>query len=48
MFKAPRFEDVSLNNWIRRVPPEMAEAHLKLAAASVAKAPSERNQILPK
>ncbi len=48
MFKAPRFEDFSLNNWIRRVPPEIAEAHLKLTAATIAKAPSERNEILPK
>ncbi len=47
MFRAPVFQDFSLNNWIRRVPPEMAEAHLKLAAATIARAPSERQEILP-
>ncbi len=48
MFKAPRYQDVSLNNWIARVPPEMAQAHLKLAAAAIARVPSEKNVILPK
>ncbi len=48
MFKAPRYQDVSLNNWIARVPPEMAEAHLKLTAAAIARVPSEKNVILPK
>ena len=47
MFKAAKFDDVSLNNWIRRLPPEMAEAHLKLAAAAIRRVPPEKNQVLP-
>jgi oxalate decarboxylase len=30
MFKADRFVDVSLNNWIRRLHPEAVTAHLNL------------------
>ena len=47
MFRAPKFEDVSLNNWIRRIPTEMAEAHLRLAAAPIAQAPADKHSILP-
>lgn len=47
MFKAPVFEDVSLNNWIRHSPVELVEAHLKLPAASIAKVPAEKNELLP-
>ena len=28
MFKAHQFEDVSLNNWLRRLPPDMVTSHL--------------------
>ena len=47
MFRAPRFQDFSLNEWIRRIPPEMAQAHLRLTAASIAKAPARKSEILP-
>lgn len=46
MFKAPRFMDFSLNNWIRSMPPEMAMAHLRLDAAAIAKIPAEKLFIL--
>ena len=46
MFKASRFQDVSLNNWIRRLPPEMATAHLNLDAATLGKIPSEKQEII--
>jgi oxalate decarboxylase len=46
MFKAPQFLDVSLNNWIRRMPPEMATAHLNLDAATLKKIPSEKQEII--
>ncbi len=39
MFKSPRFEDVSLNQWIARMPDKMAEAHLKLSVPVVRQAP---------
>ena len=48
MFKSPEFQDVSLNNWIARMPPEMAEAHLRLPAAAIGKAPRDKNELLPK
>jgi oxalate decarboxylase len=46
MFKAPQFVDFSLNNWIRRMPPEMATAHLNLDAATLRKIPSEKQPII--
>ncbi len=48
MFKADRFMDVSLNQWIARMPDKMAEAHLKLAASAIRKVPQGRYDILPK
>lgn len=46
MFKAPRFLDISLNNWIRRMPQQMATAHLNLDAATLAKIPAEKQEII--
>jgi hypothetical protein len=42
MFKAPEFVDVSLNNWLRRLPPEMVTAHLGLDAATIRTIPAEK------
>jgi oxalate decarboxylase len=39
MFKVPRVQDISLKQWIARIPDKMAEAHLKLSAAIVRQAP---------
>jgi len=46
MFKADRFVDVSLNNWLRRVPPEAVTAHLNLDQAQLGKIPSEKELII--
>ena len=46
MFKAPQFQDVSLNNWIRRMPPEMATAHLNLDAETLKKISEEKQEII--
>jgi oxalate decarboxylase len=46
MFKAPRFMDISLNNWIGRMPPEMAMAHLNLDRVALKKIPSEKQEII--
>jgi oxalate decarboxylase len=46
MFKASRFVDFSLNNWIGRMPPEMAAAHLRLDASALKKIPTEKNPII--
>jgi len=42
IFKSNRFEDFSLNNWIRRVPPEMAKAHLNLNSGQLKAIPEEK------
>jgi oxalate decarboxylase len=46
MFKAPRFQEISLNNWIGRMPPEMATAHLNLDEAALKKIPTEKQVII--
>ncbi|HTC33134.1 MAG TPA: cupin domain-containing protein [Bryobacteraceae bacterium] len=40
------FVDVSLNNWLRRLPTEMVTSHLNLDATSIAKIPSEKLSVL--
>jgi oxalate decarboxylase len=42
MFKAHEFVDVSLNNWIRHLPPEMVTSHLRLDANTTRSIPSEK------
>jgi oxalate decarboxylase len=46
MFAADRAEDVSLNQWLRRVPPEMAMAHLGIDAATLAQIPGDKLGII--
>jgi oxalate decarboxylase len=46
MFKAPRFEDISVNQWIARMPDKMAEAHLKLAVSTIRQAPKEKKGLI--
>ena len=46
LFKAAQFLDFSLNNWIRRVPPEMAMAHLNIDAAALKRIPAEKQEII--
>ncbi len=48
MFKAPRYMDFSLNEWIARMPDKMAMAHLKLPIATIRRAPQTINNTLPK
>ena len=48
MFKAPLFREVSLNQWISRMPDKMAMAHLKLPLATIRQAPQEANPVLSK
>ncbi|MBC8001338.1 MAG: cupin domain-containing protein, partial [Opitutaceae bacterium] len=42
IFKASQFMDISLNNWLRRLPPEMVTSHLGLDAATIQSIPSEK------
>ena len=46
MFKAHEFVDVSLNNWIRRLPPELVTSHLGLDAATIQTIPSEKMELI--
>jgi len=48
MFKAPRYQDVSLNQWIARMPDKMAAAHLKLPLSTIRRAPQTKTPILPR
>ncbi len=42
MFALDEFQDVSLNEWLRRVPSEMLKAHLNIDKQMAAKIPSEK------
>jgi oxalate decarboxylase len=46
MFKADEFLDVSLNNWIRRLPPQMVTEHLNLDEATIKKIPAEKQEVI--
>ncbi len=46
MFKADQFIDVSVNNWIRRLPPEAVTAHMNLNQELLGKIPSEKELII--
>ena len=46
MFKAHEFVDVSLNNWIRHLPPEMVTSHLGLDATSIQSIPAEKLEFI--
>ena len=48
MFAAGEFQEISLNNWMRRLPPEMVTAHLNLDANSLGKIPAEVYDVLPR
>lgn len=46
MFRADQFMDFSLNNWIRRLPPEVVTAHLNLTDAEIQKIPAEKQEVI--
>ena len=49
MFATGDFQEISLNNWIRRLPPEMVTAHLKLDANDISKISADAGvYILPR
>ena len=48
LFKASEVLDVSLNQWIRRLPPEMVKSHLGLDKNTVKSIPAEKFEILPR
>jgi oxalate decarboxylase len=46
MFKADQYLDFSMNNWIRRLPPEMVTAHLNIDEATIQKIPAEKQVVI--
>lgn len=46
MFKADQFVDVSVNKWLRRLPPEAVMAHLNLDQQQLAKIPLEKELVI--
>jgi oxalate decarboxylase len=46
IFKTSEFQDVSLNNWLRHLPPELVTAHLNLDAADIRKIPAAKQEVL--
>ena len=47
MFKAPVYQDVSLNNWIAALPPELVKQHLGLSDATLATIPKDNLGVVP-
>ena len=47
MFKAPVYQDVSLNNWIAALPPELVKQHLGLSDATLAAIPKDNLGVVP-
>jgi oxalate decarboxylase len=46
MFKANQYLDFSMNNWIRRLPPQMVTSHLNIDEASIRKIPAEKQVVI--
>jgi oxalate decarboxylase len=46
LFAAARYHDMSLNQWIARMPDKMAAAHLKLDVEMIREAPQERIPVI--
>ena len=48
MFKSPTYSDVSLNNWLAGLPPELVQQHLSLDPKVLAVFPKANNGLVPK
>ena len=46
MFASSILEDVSLNQWLRRLPAQMVQQHLGFDSATLAKIPAEKLEVL--
>jgi oxalate decarboxylase len=46
MFKADRYVDISMNNWIRRLPPELVTSHLNIDEATIKKIPIDNQAVI--
>jgi oxalate decarboxylase len=48
MFKTEKYQSISVNDWISRMPDKMAQAHLKLPVSTIRRIPGKQYTILPK
>lgn len=48
MFKSPRYQDLSLNEWIANTPPELIKQHLGISSETLAAIPKKKQIIIPK
>jgi oxalate decarboxylase len=47
MFKAPRYQDISLNDWITHLPPELVMQHLGISRDTLDRIPKANLAVLP-
>ena len=47
MFKAPKFMDLSLSEWVRGTPPELVKQHLGISDTTLASIPKTKQMIMP-
>ena len=47
IFKTPEFQEISLNQWLRRIPSYMTQAGTRLSPTAIARIPDMRNNIIP-
>lgn len=48
VFRAPRYEEVSLSNWLTHTPPALVAQHLNVDRATIAKWPDNAPGVMPK
>ena len=47
MFKAPRFQDISLNDWLTHIPPELVVEHLGISRQTLSAIQRANYAVLP-
>jgi len=47
MFKAPRYQDFSLNDWLTHIPPELVVEHLGISHQTLGAIPRANVAVLP-
>ena len=48
VFRAPRYEEISLSNWLTHTPPALVAQHLNVDEATIAKWPDDAPGVMPK
>jgi oxalate decarboxylase len=47
VFRSPRFQEVSLSDWLAHTPPALVAQHLNVDVKTIAKFPNDRPEIMP-